>query len=1690
MTNKTKISHKAIAVFLACIFLPSIFPVNYMFASNSGPIAPEAASFEPVDAPDMVNLSTGDLSYVMPLLNVPSPEGGYPLALSYHAGIAMDQEASWVGLGWNLNPGAINRTISGVPDDWKRTNKHSIVYDVGGVSKYFEVGVSMGYGTTVGEYTSYSSNRTFGGETTHSWDRGAKASLWILSARAGTDGVGISINSPQLLGDASGNGLSVGVSAYQSFKGNGFKTSASLSIGNNSGNVTLSSTGNLSFGAAGNTSSLGGGGNSSGRNHINSINLHASIPIGNTGFFVDLGFSKTRYWAFDNDYSIYNGSLYSGDMGDLISDSVIDNKIGLDSYQGLYKHNQSEQQREANFSYIRYDNYRVLAQGLSGSISPKILEEGTIIRPEEIVRTGNTFLPKASGVFQYPNNASNEFNKTIDNSNLHFYFENEYSSYLKVNSANWNTAQSGVNYTSVDDFQTAFKTFDSATDIDGASYNGYNPTNDRMRKGSYVQAFTNENLINNPSLLLSPTANGFDRNQSWVPLEGIGGYRITATDGKVYHYAVPVYQKEQFSRTTAIDEDSELRFREEQQFKPYATHWLLTAVTGPDYVDKNGNNKADEGDYGYWVEFEYGKWSDGFVWRTPTTGYNTSEKVKSYTWGIKEVYYLDKAKTRTHTALFVKGVRKDNLSSEILISNPDNSNEPLTYSIPISRTLVKGDDNVWYFEGLYGNREVPDQNNYPYYVGSSKFEILANTTELRSLRLEKIILLKNQNANISKANSTAVQNTLAGRLYVNEKQRISHIVQGLPYNYNETAVEDHDWYGEFFNNVLDKQDIVINHPDIEENALKVIKLGYDETYPLAANSPNSIAPNKGRLTLQSITSGGKAGKVLIPPYRFDYEEKNVPFNKENEDDWGYHHGAAMNWSLNKIKTPTGGEINIQYENDQYIKEAAIHRYVFDHNLQVKFTGTGNGNKNIIFRNDEENEPKENTDFTKYFNVGQTSQIDVQYWHNPTQPGTNWIADVATYCTVTNVTSDQVTLSLPTNSDTNTYRVNNNCTSEDWVFYEASQYHHIVDQTVEWAKAKNGGSCESPANGNGKFRYRFYSNKEVLNHVGGGIRVKEIAINDLGSKTYKTKYSYLNPQNNKESGITSYAPSDKEKEILYVTEIPSPGVMYEYVTVEEYSSNNQLNYKNRYHFEVPKPMQLTNSGASMGEAFEYTVLQNDSSTDVSIGGESTDVTFYKAEVRNNTSSLGRLIYAESYNSVNQLLSSTRNEYLNNSEGEIGQGVLQETFNTYKRLVEENEMPHYLLSSSSKIMIPNVLKSTTTNQGGLEFITTYDKHDFLTGNVLESTTSRSDGTHNKTEIVPAYHRYPTMGSLADAVPGALTTNENMLAQKTISKSLVEHNGAWKETGVGITTWQPETYSYTSGAFTLSENVWRKHKTFVWDGQIDSDGLLSNFTSNDGGFDFNNPDAVQPSQWKQITKTTSYNVFSMPLEVIDINGNEAATKMGDNNEKIYATGTAAYNELFYSGAEDIQLNGLDFGGGVKKGNASLTTDAHTGTQALQIGSGQKAFEVSVDNGSNPERQYKISVWAKEDNYANTKVNVNGTNISPENAEKVQAGDWMLLNFYAPISGQKNIYVTAVGGPTIVDDFRVHPIDASITSYVYNDWDELTYILGPNNLGIQYEYDEVGRLKATKQEVQDFNGPNSGGFHRTSENDYTYKY
>ena len=142
--NKKQIL-RIIALFMAVNLVVEIVAPSVAYALTGGPSQPEVQSFEAVGTSQMVDLFTGDFTYNIPLFELPGPNGGYPFNLAYQAGIGMDQEASWVGLGWTLNPGAITRQMRGLPDDLNGEEVTKHLYMKPNVT----LGVSLGTGLEI-----------------------------------------------------------------------------------------------------------------------------------------------------------------------------------------------------------------------------------------------------------------------------------------------------------------------------------------------------------------------------------------------------------------------------------------------------------------------------------------------------------------------------------------------------------------------------------------------------------------------------------------------------------------------------------------------------------------------------------------------------------------------------------------------------------------------------------------------------------------------------------------------------------------------------------------------------------------------------------------------------------------------------------------------------------------------------------------------------------------------------------------------------------------------------------------------------------------------------------------------------------------------------------------------------------------------------------------------------------------------------------------------------------------------------------------------------------------------------------------------------------------------------------------------------------------------------------------------------
>ncbi|MGN6646687.1 MAG: hypothetical protein ACTHJT_09155 [Cytophaga sp.] len=651
---------KTLAIFMALNIFTQLVAPTVSMALTSGPATPEVASFEPVDTTDMVDLVTGDFNYNIPLLEVPGPEGGYPVALSYHGGVMPAQDASWVGLGWNLNPGSINRTVNNFADDYCNAKYYVDDEWNGGITTEYNFGVGVGIaniatvGVDVGiKHDTYRGN---GGSEGLSIGLGYKNGIGI-NASIGSDSwsgtygsVGIGIG-----GRAMSVGVTVGSYGGQTYGSFGISsqiTQSTMGVSLSSGGLKTSST------IAG---ALSGTNDNYGKISTFSGGFGLQIPI--YCFYVSVGYKYSRYWMRETSetalYGVLNSKAASNVSSTPYSTSSLDCNILYDP--GVNLADQKDLDWTTNPVVACYDNYTVLSQGLSGSIEPVMLDNGSFFR-KKYNNPDNGSVKMKTDIFRPFTIDKHQFRFRNDFSNSHKITPSDFA----VSGSTLSYPSSGMAYTADQlDPRGIFQT------LDGSG----RPTEKKIAGSRHVEYFTNAEIaagtaigfINTPAIPNSErnsrtfTDGTLDTPTSYDISKNIGGYSITNENGVTYHYALPAYtyQYSQKSESTNSRTGS-IQSRSISNPNPYAYTWMLTAVTGPDYVDNNHNGFADAADWGYWVNFEYGRWTDRCGYRTPDIGVNADiDGSTSVSRGGKEIYYINSISTRTHTALFIKDSRLD-----------------------------------------------------------------------------------------------------------------------------------------------------------------------------------------------------------------------------------------------------------------------------------------------------------------------------------------------------------------------------------------------------------------------------------------------------------------------------------------------------------------------------------------------------------------------------------------------------------------------------------------------------------------------------------------------------------------------------------------------------------------------------------------------------------------------------------------------------------------------------------------------------------------------------------------------------------------------------------------------------------------------------------------------------------------------
>ncbi len=366
----------------------------------------------------------------------------------------------------------------------------------------------------------------------------------------------------------------------------------------------------------------------------------------------------------------------------------------------------------------------------------------------------------------------------------------------------------------------------------------------------------------------------------WDNRDKIGGFIIVKQDGTVFWFTKALYnhQKISYSTSTLPSKLSELpanyganysdgSIREE--LSAYATTWLLTAITGPDYLKKTYDNSwsqeekllPHEGDLGAWVaiRYEYSNLDDHGekidkaiqAWRDPygddesniasafrTAACSQGPKQYSTQFGLQEITYLHSVETPSDFIYFKTGIRADGKGVDYRTGSSTENKYPKT----------------------------PSVSNWSEFESGKKFK------------------------------------------------RDSKFLQEIQF-YSKSDCPD-----------IKGMQSLKNITDFQKEPYRKIKLHYN--YSLGKGSLNSAADGNGRLTLALLELNAQS--EYFSPYIFDYQETGYLFNSgaDKLDAWGFVNNTVTEesqkglvWNLSKITTPEGAETEFYYERDR-VKSAA------------------------------------------------------------------------------------------------------------------------------------------------------------------------------------------------------------------------------------------------------------------------------------------------------------------------------------------------------------------------------------------------------------------------------------------------------------------------------------------------------------------------------------------------------------------------------------------------------------------------------------------------------------------------------------------------------------------------------------------------------------------------------------------------
>lgn len=905
------------------------------YSLTSGPSQPEYSGFTPAKLESMVDLYTGDFTYSIPLMEIPGPSLSYPLTLGYRGGVQLEQEATWVGLGWCLNVGAINRSVNRYPDDYVKGKSTSV---------YKNETVIQGWDANIGlSVSGIGVGVNFGERSDQGWHFGLDISGSGSSVNLGSynerDGWGTENFNSSNFGMTMNFLSSVGSLAMSMAA-----KSAQDAIGANLSNPINLGKGSLGFSAGGGSVGFSSASTSIGAFNSSSSGFSFGIKIGEY-VNISMGYNTFKYWIYNKEEDNLFGYMYLGDPdfkpnGEDVSS--LQNKIEysfapeitpskLTGYHGIL----SMTKALKAFPISTPDGFVATAEGMSTNFRAYRQDVGDYFgldRRQTGAADWLTWVDSKWWSFFFQGWLNEKRKGQMNSLNLecaknYTRFIDQYSSYAdqyddNKKYPNQASGQPIVFFRQAGDaggtvvpegWRTPAENWNQPSTQEELAYRWRSLSN-----GNYPMPFI-PRLNGNTVSYKKSTDDGIpvkdrisgstgifpvyaDGNNPKYPLKSLTGFIVIRTDGMRYEYTLPVLNFYNKVRTLdAPDPDKQREFNmlefgnseaSTTMERSYAYSFLLEAIKGPDYVDLNSDGKVDDDDVGGWVKFNYSTHIPSYQYRTPFEGVTpvgvsrngdiqSNTQFKSYgqaSWGTKEIYYLSEISTPTHSAAFLLSDRDDGREVKELT----NLTGDLIYQNGVAELSNAG------VVLEIGDRLTINYRHKIYDPSVQKPEDRCNKTS-------GILTVDCEIASINSTGQADYNGNSLTRVYtlqVNGPGFVGNstecgsklVVESITLNRSpENGIQKK----------LDRIDLYkrITSTQNENVPVKTVHFDYESNsnFQLCPGIPNTIQPNGGKLTLRKVRMMYN-GSTELPPYQFTYykEGDEARYHPDHWDRWGYY----------------------------------------------------------------------------------------------------------------------------------------------------------------------------------------------------------------------------------------------------------------------------------------------------------------------------------------------------------------------------------------------------------------------------------------------------------------------------------------------------------------------------------------------------------------------------------------------------------------------------------------------------------------------------------------------------------------------------------------------------------------------------------------------------------------------------------